>query len=227
MLLFRFTHMRFGYYDSLSLRNRAIYDKSDRLPEVVLPVDAELRYAVAGVRKALDAEELHAVQHAMTRLSRLVCSALEVAPLEVRVKAKRPIRRDGEYHGLYEREAKSRATLTLWMRTARQKRVVTFKTFLRTFVHELCHHLDFDKYGLKESFHTQGFFKRESGLYKKLAPEDEAPRRNQKKTAGSAKPARPRPRAQRASKQNPQARPRTKKRVKPEQTELPFDGSRG
>jgi hypothetical protein len=58
------------------------------------------------------------------------------------------------------------------MRTARQKRVVTFKTFLRTFVHELCHHLDFERFGLAESFHTQGFFKRESSLYRKLSPPD-------------------------------------------------------
>jgi len=29
------------------------------------------------------------------------------------------------------------------MRTARHKKIVAFKTFLRTLLHELCHHLDF------------------------------------------------------------------------------------
>lgn len=205
--------MRFGYYERLSPRKRAIYDKSDRLPEVVLPIGAELLDAVAVLREAVAEQSLRAVQRAMTRLSRLACSALDVAPLEVRVKAKRPIRRDGEYHGLYEREPGSAATLTLWMRTARHKRVVTFKTFLRTFVHELCHHLDFDRYGLKESFHTQGFFRRESSIYKKLAPVDE-PTKQARKHAAAIAEAQTRPRTH--------AGPRKKGGVKPRQIELPL-----
>ena len=58
--------------------------------------------------------------------------------------------------------------MTLWMRTARQKRIVAFRTFLRTLLHELCHHLDYERLGLADSFHTEGFYKRESSLLQQL-----------------------------------------------------------
>jgi hypothetical protein len=35
---------------------------------------------------------------------------------------------------------------------------------LRTLIHELCHHLDYELYELEETFHTGGFYKRESSL---------------------------------------------------------------
>ena len=43
-----------------------------------------------------------------------------------------------------------------------------FRTFLRTLLHELCHHLDYELLDLDDSFHTEGFFKRESSLFKQL-----------------------------------------------------------
>jgi hypothetical protein len=59
------------------------------------------------------------------------------------------------------------------MRTARQKRVVAFRTFLRTLLHELCHHLDYELYRLPETFHTEGFYKRESNLLRRVLGEGE------------------------------------------------------
>ena len=56
------------------------------------------------------------------------------------------------------------------MRTARHRRVVAFRTFLRTLLHELCHHIDFELLGFAESFHTRGFFQRESSLFRQLVP---------------------------------------------------------
>ena len=50
------------------------------------------------------------------------------------------------------------------MRTAQSKQVVAFKTFLRTLIHELCHHLDYELFAMEETFHTEGFYKRESSL---------------------------------------------------------------
>ena len=47
-------------------------------------------------------------------------------------------------------------------RSARQ--VVAFKSFLRTLVHEFGHHLDYEMFKLQETFHTEGFYKRESRL---------------------------------------------------------------
>jgi hypothetical protein len=57
------------------------------------------------------------------------------------------------------------------MRTVARKQVVAFKTFLRTILHELCHHLDYELYKLPETFHTEGFYKRESSLYYQLRGE--------------------------------------------------------
>jgi len=54
------------------------------------------------------------------------------------------------------------------MRTAARKDVVAFKTFLRTLIHELCHHLDYELYKMPETFHTEGFYKRESTLVNAL-----------------------------------------------------------
>ncbi|MBK8019762.1 MAG: SprT-like domain-containing protein [Betaproteobacteria bacterium] len=31
------------------------------------------------------------------------------------------------------------------------------RTFLRTLLHELCHHLDYEMFRLEETFHTEGF----------------------------------------------------------------------
>ena len=77
----------------------------------------------------------------------------------------RPADDYGELHGLYEPEDEGEtARITVWMRTAQKKQVVAFKTFLRTLIHELCHHLDYELFALKETFHTEGFYKRESSL---------------------------------------------------------------
>jgi hypothetical protein len=61
--------------------------------------------------------------------------------------------------------------------TGQRGRVVKFRTFLRTVLHELCHHLDYELYRLPETFHTEGFYKRESHLLKQLAggPPSKAP----------------------------------------------------
>ena len=56
------------------------------------------------------------------------------------------------------------------MRTAQRLQVVAFKTFLRTLLHELCHHLDYEHLKLARSFHTEGFYKRESSLVYAVLP---------------------------------------------------------
>ena len=56
------------------------------------------------------------------------------------------------------------ARITVWMRTAKRQQVVAFRSFLRTLVHEVAHHLDYELFMLEETFHTEGFYKRESSL---------------------------------------------------------------
>ena len=97
---------------------------------------------------------------------------LGVPAVEVKVLSVRPSNHAGELHGLYETAGgREKAVITVWMRTVKHKRVVAFKTFLRTLLHEFCHHLDYEYYRLADSYHTEGFFKRESSLLKQLLPD--------------------------------------------------------
>ena len=82
--------------------------------------------------------------------------------------AARPHARWGELHGLYTNERGKPPKIQLWMRTAKQKRVVAFRTFLRTLLHEVVHHVDYTGLRLKDSFHTEGFYRRESSLFSQL-----------------------------------------------------------
>ena len=66
------------------------------------------------------------------------------------------------------RTAAGATAITLWMRTAKRGQVVAYRTFLRTLLHELCHHLDYTYLHLRDSLHTQGFYQRESSLFAAL-----------------------------------------------------------
>ncbi|MBI3029747.1 MAG: hypothetical protein HYY64_09575 [Candidatus Rokubacteria bacterium] len=166
--------MPFAYYARLTRRQRAIYDKSDGVTEVRLPGAEALRPVVAGLAEGLAREERAATQLACQRLLDGLTEALGVGPVRVEVLAARPHAHWGELHGLYtEARATRPPKITLWMRTARQRRVVAFRTFLRTLLHELCHHLDYQRFRLPDSFHTQGFYKRESSLFHQLIPDTE------------------------------------------------------
>src|SRR5581483_9948540 len=90
----------------------------------------------------------------------------------------------GELHGLYTWEEGKVPVIEVWMRTAKNRRVVQFRTFLRTLLHEICHHLDFTLFDLTATFHTAGFFRRESSLMRQLAGKKE--RKGQAATASRA-----------------------------------------
>jgi hypothetical protein len=101
---------------------------------------------------------------------------LRVEPVDVAVLAVRPALSSAELHGLYTRDLDRPPRIRVWMRTVRQRRVVAFRTFLRTLLHEVCHHLDYAYLKLPESYHTEGFFKRESSLFHQLVSDAAAAR---------------------------------------------------
>jgi hypothetical protein len=55
--------------------------------------------------------------------------------------------------------------IRVWMRTAIRKEITSFGTFLSTLCHEFCHHLDFQRFGFRDSWHTRGFYERTAALY--------------------------------------------------------------
>ena len=101
---------------------------------------------------------------------RELCAQLDAPPVSVRVLARRPSDEASELHGYYETEEGKRPVIRVWMKTAANKRTVAFRTFLRTLLHEFLHHHDFFVAGYAESFHTEGFFRRESHLMRACAP---------------------------------------------------------
>ncbi|MFZ1060532.1 MAG: hypothetical protein WAP47_15200 [Candidatus Rokuibacteriota bacterium] len=183
--------MPFAYYARLSRRQKAIYDKSDGMTEVRLPGAESLRPVVSALAETLAREERAETQSACQRLLDGLTDALGVGSVRVEVLAARPHAHWGELHGLYTEARGARPPkITLWMRTARQRRVVAFRTFLRTLLHELCHHLDYRRFRLPDSFHTQGFYKRESSLFHQLIPDAEDSHGNGSRTDRAAAPDR-------------------------------------
>jgi hypothetical protein len=163
--------MPFAYYQRLSARERAIYRKSDAVTSVTLKHPAELHGLVEALRQALAAEERRAVEAASSGLALGLAAQLDLQPVRIEVLAVRPSADWGELHGLYTRVAGRTPQIQLWMRTAHHKRIVAFRTFLRTLLHEVGHHLDYERLALADSFHTEGFFRRESSLFHQLVPE--------------------------------------------------------
>ena len=165
--------MRFAYYDTLSADSKRTYRKSDAITRIAVPqVDALVPLARA-VDPVLAAADRAAVERACQALVDALNTRLATPPIRVHVLERRPSNADGELQGLYEPDEVTGgvARITVWMRTARKEQVVKFRTFLRTLVHEFCHHLDYELFKLPETFHTQGFYTRESALMKELLGE--------------------------------------------------------
>lgn len=161
--------MVFSYYYNLSRKQQAVYRKSDRIDTVNLRGAVPCSDSITALRQALAREDRESVRRCAQVLLNGLSTRLEIQAVDVRVLSVRPSNTRSELHGLYEgTDGTSRAVISVWMRTVRHKKVVAFRTFLRTLLHEFCHHLDFELYGLADSYHTEGFFKRESSLQKQL-----------------------------------------------------------
>ena len=165
--------MPFAYYDRLSRRERAIYDRSDAVTRIPLPVAEGLRPLVDLLKAGLERDRRPDVEAVAGRLCLGITRALAVEEVRVSVLAVRPSLREAELHGLYTRDGQRPPRIQVWMRTVHYKRVVAFRTFVRTLLHEVCHHLDYTHLKLEDSFHTEGFFKRESSLFYQLVPRAE------------------------------------------------------
>lgn len=133
-----------------------------------LPQADRFRSCMTDLKRALEKDDKGAAQSAAQRMVSGLCEVFGVERAAIKVLAKRPSKSWGELHGLYEREEGETDMITVWMRTAERKQVVAFKTFLRTIIHEFTHHLDYALLDLEDSFHTEGFFKRESSVVRQL-----------------------------------------------------------
>ncbi|MEP7329272.1 MAG: hypothetical protein ABI777_08670 [Betaproteobacteria bacterium] len=157
--------MVFAYYDMLSPARKEIYRQSDAIATLEMPPGVDVGGRVLGIRDGLMRAHRPTVQKDAQALINALVVGFAVPDVDVRVLAARPSDVDGELHGLYEPDEEIPvARISVWMRTAQRKQVVAFKSFLRTLVHEFLHHLDYEHFKLPETFHTEGFYKRESSL---------------------------------------------------------------
>ncbi|MDB4934949.1 MAG: hypothetical protein JWP87_1921 [Labilithrix sp.] len=169
---------RFAYYDRLSAKDKATYRMSDAIAEVTLPDVPALVPLVRGIDEALATGKRVRVAKAVKALLDALLEQLGAPPVKVHVREVRPDLEDAELHGLYTfatEDAPPR--LEVWMRTRAHEHIVKFRTFLRTVVHELLHHLDVTIFAMDDSFHTEGFFRRESSIVRTLLGEPKRPRR--------------------------------------------------
>lgn len=162
--------MPYSYYTRLPAKDKKIYQASDRISKIDLQNSTGLIPYVKVIKIALSSEKRVEVQKASQILATQLMLQLNISPVKIKVLSSRPYNNYGELHGLYEPISRKlkQAEISVWMRTAKRKQVVAFKTYMRTIFHELCHHLDYELYKLDDSFHTEGFFMRESSLYKQL-----------------------------------------------------------
>lgn len=169
---------RFAYYARLSAADKATYRKSDAIAEVPLTDLATLTPLVRGIEVALFSGKRVRVAKVATAFIDAFLDQLGAPRVKVHVREVRPDLDDAELHGLYTfATEEDPPKLEVWMRTRAHEQVVKFRTFLRTIVHELLHHLDVTMFGMDDSFHTEGFFRRESKIVRTLLNEPKkAPR---------------------------------------------------
>ncbi|MCC6209266.1 MAG: hypothetical protein IT488_14115 [Gammaproteobacteria bacterium] len=161
--------MAFTYYKRLTRRQQGIYRKSNEVPVVQLPNWRALRPITRRLEEVLPGGDRHAVREVCAELLNAMADGLKIRRVRIVVLTRRPSDESEELHGCYTLAPDGgHAVIKVWMRTAKRNQVVAFKSFLRTVLHEFCHHLDYVLLGLADSFHTEGFYQRESSLFRQV-----------------------------------------------------------
>jgi hypothetical protein len=139
---------------------------SDRLTSVPLPPDGRLPAIAASIESAMTAGAASDVRRACDQFLAAAADFYHVPRCAIRVLAARPLRvREYSTTELFGDYHPSSSLIRVWMKTAIRKDVTSFGTFLSTLCHEFCHHLDVQRLGFRNSWHTRGFYERTAALY--------------------------------------------------------------
>jgi hypothetical protein len=160
-----------AFFYRLTSRAQRTYLKSDEIERFDIAPSVAARGAMDALMRALETGDLAATATFARALTAEICRGLGAQPVSVGVRGVRPRNTRGELHGLfypYDPRRRTPPSIVLWMRTAQRHEVVKPKTFVRTLMHEIGHYLDYAFLRLEDSYHTQGFFKRESSLVRAL-----------------------------------------------------------
>lgn len=149
-----------------SKKNREFFAHSDRLKTLALPEDGRLPRIAETIESAMKADAIADVRRACAEFLTTASDFFQVRTCAVRVLAARPLRvREHSALELFGDYHPTTMLIRVWMRTAVRKEITSFGTFLSTLCHEFCHHLDFQRFGFRDSWHTRGFYERTAALY--------------------------------------------------------------
>jgi hypothetical protein len=142
------------------------FRESDRIKTLDIPNNALLPEFAKAIESAMNAQQTPKVRTACAGFLKAASQFYDVPECTVRVLASRPLRvREHWTTELFGDYAPDSKVIRVWMRTAVRKEITSFGTFLSTLCHEFCHHLDFQKFGFADSWHTRGFYERAAVLY--------------------------------------------------------------
>jgi len=151
-----------GFFYRLPPRDQKAYLRSEAIETYDVSVGRNaLALAESLVSELNDGGSINAIGRAAQDLATELCRVAHVRAIPIEVKGVRPRNSRGELHGIFYPDA---PRIVLWTRTAMRQEVVKPKTFVRTLMHELAHYFDYAVLRLGNSYHTRGFFKRESFL---------------------------------------------------------------
>ena len=146
---------------------RREFDQSDALTRLEpLPDTHDLQVRATLLEKAVALGDPPSVKAAGESMLGLLAQTYEISQPRLRVLGARPrtVWEGGqsELFGDYDFEQKR---IRIWMRTAVLGKVTSYRGLLHTLLHELCHHLDRERFGFLETPHTRGFHSRVDDLY--------------------------------------------------------------
>jgi hypothetical protein len=162
-----------AFFYRLPVRMQRCYLRSNTIDRFEFAPIPSAAAAIAELIRVLESGDVPATARAAAAAAAEVCRCAQVAPVRIDVRGVRPRNTRGELHGLfypYDPRQRTLPHIVLWMRTAERHQVVKPRTFVRTLMHELVHYFDYAVLRLDDSFHTMGFFKRESYLVRALMP---------------------------------------------------------
>lgn len=146
---------------STSRRAQRDYERSNDIVELTIAPAPDAVEATTQLAGGLVANDRLTVEAASQAIVSSLCRSLGVRDLPVKVGYKRLVRGRVQFYGFCGKDG----YMTLYFKTGKTNKPVAHKTYLRTLVHELTHHLDWVHLRLLHSYHTRGFYGRVRSLY--------------------------------------------------------------
>jgi hypothetical protein len=143
------------------------YEASDARLTLDLPPPEVLQAAALALQESLATEDPAGVKKAGDRLLALLSEFYQTSRPTLSVLGVRPHKViEGQLsYELFGDYTFNTEKIRVWMRTAIQGKVTSYRGLLNTMLHEFCHHLDIRQLGFPNTPHTRGFFSRIDGLY--------------------------------------------------------------